>query len=51
MLPSIKYMIGIGILFFVGLTGGNMFWTSIEIGLVYGLIEALENGPRPPRGT
>ena len=42
----IKYVIGIGVLFFVGLMGGNIFWTSIEIGFVYGLIQALEGGGR-----
>ena len=47
----IKYVIGVGVLFFVGLMGGNLIWASIEIGFVYGLIEVLENNRRPPRGT
>ena len=47
----IKYVIGVGVLFFVGLMGGNLFWASIEVGFVYGLIELLEGGGRPPRGT
>ena len=47
----IKYVIGVGVLFFVGLMGGNLFWASIEIGFVYGLIELLEGGSQPPRGT
>jgi hypothetical protein len=48
----IKYILGIAILLFVGIAGGNLIWTSIEIGLVYGIIDMLdEGGPRGPRGT
>ena len=48
----LKYILGISILLFVGLTGGNLFWTSIEIGLVYGIIDMLQEGPpQGPRGT
>ncbi len=48
----IKYTLGIAILLFVGLAGGNLILTSIEIGLVYGIIAMLdEEGPGGPRGT
>jgi len=48
----IKYTLGIVILLFVGLAGGNLILTSIEIGLVYGIIAMLdEEGPGGPRGT
>ena len=49
----IKYTLGIAILLFVGLAGGNLILTSIEIGLVYGIIAMLdeEGPPQGPRGT
>ena len=47
----IKYVVGIGVLFMTGLLGGNIMWTSIEIGLFYSILEFFEGGGHPPRGT
>ena len=48
----IKYVIGICILLFVGLAGGNIIWTALEIAIAYSLVEWIQNGgPKPPRGT
>jgi len=45
-----KYFLGIFILFVTGLMGGNIIWTSIEIGLMYTLLDYFD-GRNTPRGT
>jgi len=47
----LRYILGISILLFVGLTGGSILWTSIEIGLIYSIIDMLQGPPQGPRGT
>ncbi len=46
----VKYSTGIIILIVVGLTGGDIIWASIQIGVIYGAIEWIDDRSPPPSG-
>jgi hypothetical protein len=46
-----RYPIGIIILSVTGILGGDIFMTSIEIGIMYALLDWITNDHNTPRGT
>ena len=46
----VRYITGIAILFFVGFTGCNILWTSVEIAIAFSIVDLIQRGgPNPPR--
>ena len=48
---KLRYPIGIAILGFTGIMGGDVFMTSIEIGICFALLDWVNGGHNTPRGT
>lgn len=48
----VKYTIGISILWFIGIMGGDILMTAMHIGIVYSVLEWIGGeGPPPAGGT
>ena len=45
----LKYATGVMVLFWVGLTGGNIFLTSIQIGIAYTILDYFDSNTPPTR--
>ena len=48
---QLRYPIGIAILSFIGIIGGDVMMTSIEIGICFALLDWINDGHNTPRGT
>ena len=48
---KLRYPIGIAILSFIGIIGGDVMMTSIEIGICFALLDWITNDHNTPRGT
>ena len=48
---QLRYPIGIAILGFMGLLGGDIMMTSLEIGICFALLDWVNSGRDTPRGT
>ena len=48
---QLRYPIGIAILGFMGLLGGDIMMTSLEIGICFALLDWINGGHNTPRGT
>ena len=48
---KLRYPIGIAILSFIGIIGGYVMMTSIEIGICFALLDWINDGHNTPRGT
>ena len=48
---QLRYPIGIAILGFMGLLGGDIMMTSLEIGICFAHLDWVNGGHNTPRGT
>ena len=46
-----RYPIGIGVLSFIAIIGGDIMMTSLEIGICFALLDWINGGHNTPRGT